>query len=71
MLGCTVIAIALTLFYIYPINDVLMTKGGNGLDAATIQHITARWLIADRLRFAIYFIGFILLLKTFRNQPAG
>jgi uncharacterized membrane protein len=67
VLGCTVIAIALTLFYIYPINDLLMIKGGNGLDAATIRRMTTQWLIADRIRFAIYFFGFILLLKTFRS----
>jgi hypothetical protein len=66
VLGCTVLIIALTLFYIYPINNVLMLHGGSNQDALTIQRLTMQWLLADRIRFAIGLMGFILLLKAFR-----
>ena len=65
-LSCTVVAIAITLFYIYPLNEVLMLRGGGGVDALTIQRMTKHWLIADRIRFAISLFGFIRLLKAFR-----
>ncbi len=65
-LGCTVVAIAVTLFYIYPINEVLMLRGGSDLNAPGIQRMTKHWLIADRIRFALSFFGFIRLLKAFR-----
>lgn len=65
-LGCTIVTIAFTLFYIYPINDVLMFRAGADLDSLTIQRMAKHWLIADRIRFAIGFLSFILLLKAFR-----
>jgi uncharacterized membrane protein len=65
-LVCTVLAITFTLFYIYPINDLLMIRAGAGMDTETVQRLTRHWLIADRIRFAISFFGFIQLLKAFR-----
>ena len=43
-----------------------MLRGGGDLDALSVQRMTKHWLIADRIRFAISFFGFIRLLKAFR-----
>lgn len=65
-LGCTVVTIAFTLLYIYPINNILMMRAGVDMDTETVRHLTKHWLVADRIRFAIGFFGFIQLLKAFR-----
>ena len=65
------IALAMTLAYIYPINDVLIFKAGDDLDATTIQQLTRRWIVADRIRFAIMTIGFLALLYAFRLPHAA
>lgn len=58
--------IVYTLAYIYPINEVLMTQAGGGRSGEQIQHMAEKWIFADRLRFAIMFVGYIFLLKAFR-----
>jgi hypothetical protein len=67
-LGCTVVTITFTLIYIYPINNVLMTHAGIDLDNKRVLLLTKRWLIADRIRFLIGFVGFVKLLKAFRTS---
>jgi hypothetical protein len=55
-----------TLFYIYPINEVLMMQAGGNHSAEEIQKMVKQWVVADRLRFVVGFIGYIFLLKAFR-----
>ena len=67
MTAITLIAgIIYTIAYIYPINDVLMTKAGAGKSADEIQSMVDKWIFADRLRFVVMLIGYYFLLKAFR-----
>ncbi|EMR03238.1 anthrone oxygenase family protein [Cesiribacter andamanensis] len=62
--------ILFTLFYIYPINEILMTRAGDGRSADEIQALADTWIFADRLRFGIMLIGYYFLLKAFKlPQP--
>jgi uncharacterized membrane protein len=61
-----VFGIVYTMAYIYPINDMLMTKAGAGKSAEEIQNMVDQWIFADRLRFVVMLIGFFYLLKAFR-----
>jgi anthrone oxygenase-like protein len=63
---CTIIAVLFTLFYIYPINNVLMFQAGGQNTPEAIRQMVSKWIIADRMRFFINFFGFIFLLKAFR-----
>lgn len=63
-----VIGIIFTFTYIYPINEILMTKAGGDKSAEEIQMMANKWIFADRLRFAIMLIGYFFLLKAFRLQ---
>jgi hypothetical protein len=61
---CTLIALVMTLAYIYPINAVLFDQAGGGLSGDAVRAMARRWIIADRVRFAIMTIGFISLLRA-------
>jgi uncharacterized membrane protein len=61
-----VLGIAFTLTYIYPINDILMTKAGAGKSAEEINSFVDKWIMADRVRFGVMLIGYIFLLKAFK-----
>lgn len=63
---CTLFGIIYTLTYVYPINDVLMTKAGGDNNAEAIKILAAKWILADRLRFAVMVVGYLFLLKAFR-----
>ena len=65
-LSITVILIIFTLVYIYPINNELFFKAGGDLSPHAIQTLVKHWIIADRLRFAVYLVGYFFLLKAFR-----
>ncbi len=65
-LSITVILIIFTLVYVYPINNELFLKAGGDLSPHAIQTLVKHWLIADRLRFVVYLIGYFFLLKAFR-----
>ena len=62
----TVILIIFTLVYVYPINNVLFLKAGGDLSPQAIKSMVNHWLIADRVRFAVYLVGYFFLLKAFR-----
>ena len=69
--GATVLfGIVFTRAYVYPINDVLFAKAGAGLDAGYVRALAARWIFADRLRFAVMGAGYVCLLRAFR-LPLG
>ncbi len=59
-----------TVFYVYPINDVLILRGGVGLDPAAAQVLARRWLMADRIRLVFKLAVFLCLLRAL-SLPAG
>ncbi len=63
---CMAIALAMTLVYVYPINDMLIFNAGGDLGADEIRGLVRRWIVADRVRLAIMTAGFISLLYAFR-----
>ena len=58
--------IILTIVYVYPINEAIMAKAGEGSSTDEIKRMVGNWILADRLRFAIIFIGYFFLLRAFR-----
>ena len=66
-----IIGIIYTFTYIYPINDILMTKAGSDKSAEEIRTMVDKWIFADRLRFAVMLIGYFFLLKAFRLPVLG
>ncbi len=63
---CMIAALAMTILYIYPINDVLIFQAGGKLAADEIRTMARRWIVADRVRLAIMTVGFVSLLHAFR-----
>ena len=62
----TALALAMTRLYIYPLNEILIFKAGGDLNADTVVALVRRWIVADRLRFAVMTIGYGALLCGFR-----
>jgi uncharacterized membrane protein len=60
----TVAMILFTLFYIYPINEVLFMQAGGGQSAEQIEKMVRKWIFADRARFVFGTIGFLALLRA-------
>lgn len=58
--------IILTIFFVYPINDVIMAKAGEGSSPEEIKRMVHDWILADRVRFAMVFVGYFFLLWAFR-----
>ncbi len=56
--------IALTLVYVYPINNVLFLQAGGNHSPEEIKAMARQWIIADRLRFGVGLIGFLALLRA-------
>ncbi len=54
-----IVGIVFTFTYIYPINEILMTQAGGSNSANEIQKMVDQWIFADRMRFAVMFIGYI------------
>jgi hypothetical protein len=54
-----IVGIVFTSTYIYPINEVLLNQAGGGNSAEEIQKMASKWIFADRMRFAVMFIGYI------------
>jgi Domain of unknown function (DUF1772) len=63
-----VFGIILTIFFVYPINDAIMARAGEGSSPEEIKRMVNSWILADRLRFAVIFVGYIFLLWAFRLQ---
>ena len=63
---CVLFGIIYTLTYVYPINDVLMTKAGGENTAEQIKAMVTKWIFADRFRFVIMLVGYLFVLKAFR-----
>lgn len=60
------LGIILTIIWVYPINEAIMAKAGEGSSPEEIRKMVNSWILADRLRFAIVFIGYFFLLWAFR-----
>lgn len=61
-----ILAVLFTLFYIYPINDLLMMQAGADKSPEEINDLVKKWIFADRLRFAVMLAGYFFLLKAFQ-----
>lgn len=74
LLSITILAIILgvilSIQVVFPINEVIMSQAGEGTSPEEIIKMVKTWIFADRIRFAILFIGYILLLWAFR-LPIG
>ena len=62
--GCYFAVLLSTLFYFYPINDVLFGPAGVGTDAATVRTMTRNWLLADRVRYVLRLAAFLCVLRA-------
>lgn len=60
------LGIILTIIWVYPINEAIMAKAGEGSSHDEIKRMVSTWILADRVRFAIIFIGYFFLLWAFR-----
>jgi Domain of unknown function (DUF1772) len=70
-LACWLIVVGFTLMYIYPMNDDLFVAGSSPLSDDATRELLRRWIVADRLRFAIGCVSFIALLHAFRLPLNG
>lgn len=61
---CSIAGVAMTLSYIYPINDVLFTQAGGNLGPEAVRGMVRQWIVADRVRFAIMSVGYLCLLRA-------
>ena len=60
------IGIIMTILFVYPINNAIMAKAGEGSSPGEINQMVNNWILLDRIRFAIVFIGYFFLLWAFR-----
>lgn len=63
-----IIGLVMTRAYIYPMNDVLFWRAGEGLGKDEARALVRAWIIADRVRFAIMTGGYVCLLRAFSMQ---
>ena len=61
---CMAFGVVFTLFYIYPINNVLFLQAGGNHGAEEIRAMARQWIIADRVRFGVGCVGFLALLRA-------
>ena len=59
------IGLAMTLLWIYPINDALFWRAGEGVPVDALRTMVDRWIFLDRLRFALMGVGYLALLRAF------
>lgn len=62
---CTVLGVVVTIIYIYPINDILFVKAGGDLSKQEVLTLADRWILADRVRFAVMVTAFLAILRAF------
>ena len=58
--------IILSIAVVFPINEVIMSKAGEGRSSEQIKQMVHTWIQADRLRFAVILVGYLFLLWAFR-----
>lgn len=63
--GTMAVGLVMTRAFIYPMNDVLFTRAGEGLSADAVRSLVHTWIWWDRVRFAIMAGGYVCLLRAF------
>lgn len=70
LLSITVLTIAiglvLSVLIVFPINEALMARAGEGTTPEDIERMVDTWVLADRARFALLSVGYFSLLWAFR-----
>jgi hypothetical protein len=70
LLSITVLTIAiglvLSVLIVFPINEALMARAGEGTTPEDIERMVDTWVLADRARFALLSVGYFFLLWAFR-----
>ncbi len=61
---CMLLGLVFTLFYIYPINEVLFARAGAGLSAEDVRSLARKWVFADRARFVVGVLAFLATLRA-------
>ena len=59
------IGLVMTRAFIYPMNDALFFRAGEGLSADAVRALATKWIWWDRARFAIMSGGYLCLLRAF------
>jgi hypothetical protein len=59
-----------TIFYVYPINDVLMTHHAADISPTAAVELTHHWLVADRFRFLMKIAVVLSLLRALQLSGA-
>lgn len=60
------LSVILSIVVVFPINDVIMGKGGGSSSPEDIKRMVNTWIWADRIRFVLVSIGYLFLLWAFR-----
>jgi hypothetical protein len=61
-----VLGVILSILVVFPINEAIMAKAGEGSSHEEINKMVETWILADRFRFALISIGYLFLLWVFR-----
>lgn len=59
------IGLAMTRLHVYPMNETLFTPAIDAVPADQVRALTAAWVRADRVRFAVMSVGFLAMLRAF------
>ena len=65
------VGLVMTRAYIYPINAVLFEQAGGDLSPDAVRALVGKWILADRVRFAIMTGGYLCLLRAFSMPLVG
>ena len=65
VVACSVFVLVFTFAYVYPINSVLIAQAGGTASPDEIRSMVQRWILADRFRFGIGTLSFLVLLRAF------
>ena len=63
-LVCMAFGVLFTLLYIYRINEVLFLQAGGNHTPDEVRTMARQWILADRVRFGVGFVGFLALLRA-------
>jgi hypothetical protein len=64
--GCVAGAVVHTRFWVYPINEQLIDRAGDGLSAGEVRSLAHVWITHDRLRFVVGCVALAALLFAFQ-----
>jgi hypothetical protein len=64
--GTIVIGLVLSVLIVFPINEAIMARAGEGASPEEITRMVDTWILSDRARFALLSVGYFFLLRAFR-----